>query len=260
MTVFEAIILGIIQGLTEFFPVSSSGHLILAQHILGLKNLENYVFFDLVCHLGTLAAILIIFTPKILSIFTTDRSRLVQVLIGTLPLFPLVFILKPLENLFGQPQYLGIYFFITALLLYIGIKKGNEVSLQILEKRRWRDALTIGVFQAAAILPGISRSGSTLSGASLLGWSKEDAVTFSFLLAIPAILGGTALQLIKLFYTSSFTSYSVSWAAYGAGFAASFLVGYFTLSLLIKLAMKGKLMYFVIYCLMLSVGATLYFL
>lgn len=258
MTTFEAIVLGIIQGLTEFFPISSSGHLTLAQNLFGLKNIENYVLFDLVCHLGTLCAIFLTFSSQIKNLFTTDRSKFIQIMVGTLPLFPLVLFLKPIEEKFGEPQYLGFCFFYTALVLFIGLKWGKEVSPKILEKKKWRDALTIGVFQAIAILPGISRSGSTLSGASLLGWNRQDAVTFSFLLAIPAILGGTALQLFKL-YIEPLAVPAVESSSYFAGFLASFIVGYFTLSQLIKLAMKDRLMYFVWYCLILGLSTVLYF-
>jgi undecaprenyl-diphosphatase len=254
---FEAIVLGIIQGLTEFFPISSSGHLILIQSLFGLTNLENYILFDLVCHLGTLCAIFLTFASQIKNLLTIDRSRFIQIIVGTLPLFPLVLFLKPIEEKFGEPKYLGFYFFCTALLLFIALKRGKEISPHLLEKKKWRDALTIGIFQAVAIFPGISRSGSTLSGASLLGWNRQNSVTFSFLLAIPAILGGTTIQLIKFYVEPSFPSLESS--CYYAGFLSSFIVGYFALSQLIKLAMKGKLMYFVWYCLILGSSTILYF-
>ncbi|HEY4831814.1 MAG TPA: undecaprenyl-diphosphate phosphatase, partial [Waddliaceae bacterium] len=154
MTTFEAIVLGIIQGLTEFFPISSSGHLTLAQSLFGLTNIENYILFDLVCHLGTLCAIFLTFASQIKNLFTTDRSKFIQVIVGTLPLFPLVLFLKPIEEKFGEPQYLGFCFFYTALTLFIGLKWGKEVPPHLLEKKKWRDALTIGIFQAIAILPG----------------------------------------------------------------------------------------------------------
>src|SRR5258705_3070450 len=107
MSTFEAIILGIIQGLTEFLPVSSSGHLELGQYVLGLTHLDRYVLFNLVCHLGTLCAVFAVFLPQIKDTLVSDRKKLIQVIIGTLPLFPLVLLMKPIKSLFDQPQYLG---------------------------------------------------------------------------------------------------------------------------------------------------------
>src|ERR1700722_19484541 len=122
MTLLQAIILGIVQGLTEFLPVSSSGHLALAQRLLGLENLHQYIIFDLVCHLGTLLAVLFVFRKTLQQLFVTQRALLFKVGFGTLPLFPLLFLIKPIKTLFDQPQFLGLFFFITALLLWCGIR------------------------------------------------------------------------------------------------------------------------------------------
>lgn len=261
VTTLEAIFLGIIQGLTEFLPVSSSGHLELTQYFLGLTELHNYVVFDLVCHLGTLCAIFLIYKQDIIQSFTSNRTRMIQVVLGTLPLFPLVLIMKPIKALFNEPQYLGGFFLLTALILYLGIKLGNTKNQAVLEKSKWRDSLGIGVFQALAILPGVSRSGSTISAARILGWNAEEAVTFSFLLAIPAILGGATLELLQLAFKPQATTLpALSFAQYAWGFATSCSVGYFALSLLRQLANKQKFMYFVWYCLTLGIMTSLYFL
>lgn len=258
MSTIEALILGIVQGITEFLPVSSSGHLKLAQHLLGIENLQHYIIFDLVCHLGTLLAIFLMFWQEIQNTFV-DRSRLKQVILGTLPLFPLVLIIKPIKAVFDQPQYLGLCFIITAILLYLGLKLSRPKSPEILQKSHLRDSATIGVFQALAIFPGISRSGSTISAARMLGWNAQEAITFSFLLAIPAILGATVIELMQVLFKAQ-TLPSIGFSQYFAGFISSFGVGYFALSLLRKLASKEKFLYFAWYCLFLGIFTTLYFL
>jgi len=259
MTLLEAIFLGIVQGITEFLPISSSGHLELAQLFLGMQNLHHYVIFDLVCHLGTLLAIFFMFWSEITKSFTTDRKRFIQIVLGTLPLFPLVLIMKPIKALFNEPQYLGACFLFTALLLYLGIRLARNVGEQHLEKRKWRDSLTIGLFQAVAILPGVSRSGSTISAARVLGWSSQEAITFSFLLAIPAILGGVAIESMQLILKGTASMPEVPTGQYIAGFFTSFGVGYYALYQLRLLASKQKFMYFVWYCLLLGIFTTLYF-
>ncbi|MBA3958068.1 MAG: undecaprenyl-diphosphate phosphatase [Parachlamydiaceae bacterium] len=260
MSTIQAFILGIIQGLTEFFPISSSGHLQLGQYFLGLTNLEHYILFDLICHLGTLFALVIVFAQNIRNLFAGDRTRLQQVILGTLPLFPLVLLMKPIKALFDQPQYIGYCFLFTALLLSLGIRAQHK---QIQPSNRpWRDALYIGMFQAVAILPGISRSGSTISGAQMIGWKRQDAISFSFLLAIPAILGGLTLETLKLLQTGSSASThipSVGFLQYFTGFLTSFVMGYFALQWLIKLAAKDKFVYFVWYCGIIGIASILYF-
>lgn len=258
MSTFEAIILGIIQGLTEFLPISSSGHLELGQFFLGLTQLENYVLFNLICHLGTLLALIIVFAPEIKSAFTNNPTQFWQVFLGTLPLFPLVLIVKSIKALFDQPEYLGACFLFTAFLLYMGIRFGETIQAECLQRNRWRDAIVIGLFQAVAILPGVSRSGATISAGRMLGWRQQDAMTFAFLLAIPAILGGVTLevyQLIKLPETAPI----LNWSEYLAGFFTSLIVGYFALRWLIKLAAKDKFIYFVWYCLVLGILTLFYF-
>lgn len=258
MTTFDAILLGIVQGLTEFLPVSSSGHLKLVQYFLGLENLDHYIIFDLVCHLGTLMAILLIFSQSIRALFGNNMTRFWQVAIGTLPLFPLVALLKPIKAAYADPSYLGFFFMLTAAILFLGCRFGKTLPEPVRERHRWRDALRIGMWQAVAILPGVSRSGSTISGARLLGWDARDAVVFSFLLAIPAILGGTTLELLNLWKYPE-RALDLPIALYFAGFAVSFLVGLGALKLLMRLAVQNKFHYFAWYCLFLGMAVTCYF-
>jgi len=255
MTTWKAILLGIIQGLTEFLPVSSSGHLELGQYLLGMRDLHQFILFDLICHLGTLCAIVYVFLPQIKHSFS-NQTRLMQIVIGTLPLFPLVLILKPIKSLFNQPEYLGICFLITAAFLFAG----TYFHLRIRKSSSsWKDPLTIGLFQAVAILPGISRSGATISAARLLGWQKEEAIQFSFLLAIPTILGGTALEVAQFILHPAAPTAALTATQIFAGFLTSFFVGCFALKLLIRMMNQDKWIYFAWYCLFLGIVTTLNF-
>lgn len=255
MTTLDAIMLGIIQGLTEFLPVSSSGHLKLAQYFLNLQDLDRYIIFDLVCHLGTLLAVILFFFKNIKSAFQ-NRIQFWQIIIGTLPLFPLVFLMKPIKTVYASPSYLGLFFIGTAIILFIGNAYAKTSPKQNLSP--WRDAFKIGLWQALAILPGISRSGSTISGARLLGWNPSQAATFSFLLAIPAILGGTILELGKIWQQPNI-AVNLPLESYLAAFIISFIVGIFALKLLMQMVLKNKFHYFAWYCLILGLATTVYF-
>lgn len=252
MSTYEAILLGIVQGLTEFFPVSSSGHLILIQKILGLKNLENLILFDLTCHLGTLFSIIIFYSKKLKKIIFDDKTVFFQIILATLPLFPLVFILKEIKNFFGDPKFLGFFFLCTAFLIYLQTyitRKKNPIKVK---KNKWRDALLIGFSQAAAIFPGLSRSGSTIASAKLLGWDDETAMNFSFFIAIPAILGGLFLESLKFISSGKSFQWDVNFFPFLFGFLSSFICGYFALQLLSRLIKISKFSYFAIYCIFLS--------
>jgi len=258
MTLLEAFFLGLIQGLTEFLPVSSSGHLELAQHLLGFKQLQDYLFFGLVCHLGTLAAIFFTYLPSIKSSFAHRKPLLFQLFLGTLPLFPLVLLIKPIKSFFDRPEYLGYCFLITALLIFSSEHFRIHIPLTK-KKKRWANPVIIGVFQALAVLPGISRSGSTISAARFLGWSKQQAIQFSFLLAIPAICGGTVIELWHLWKQPASSLAKMQIGQYIIGFTTSFAVGYISLRLLKRLMINNQWHYFGWYCLFLGIITIWYF-
>lgn len=257
MTLLEALFLGIVQGLTEFLPVSSSGHLELTQYFLGFEHLDRYILFSLVCHLGTLCAIFYVLFPQVKACLS-NKSKAWQVILGTLPLFPLVLILKPIKSLFDKPEYLGYCFLVTAVLIFISAlykfrpqKTDSESST--------KDSITIGLFQAIAVLPGISRSGATISAARLLGWQKEEAITYSFLLAIPAILGGTFLEILQLFKLPQEQIAFISPLHFFVGFFTSFFIGCLALRFLIRMGTQDKWIYFAWYCLGIGLFTTVYF-
>lgn len=254
MTLVHAILLGIIQGLTEFLPVSSSGHLILAQSVLGLSALDQYIAFDVACHLGTLFAVCLSFRRDIAALcLAQSKPARMQMGLALLPLLPLTLVLGPLRRLFGMPQYLGYFFLLTASLLFLSerlsLRRAALAAPQgsVAIKRPLLEALCIGCAQAVAILPGVSRSGSTISCALFLGWDRVQAARFSFLLSIPTIIGGSLLETLQL-YRHPESQASLSLAAYGAGLGASFVVGFFTLKLLMRLAAKANFTPFALYC------------
>lgn len=253
MTFLQALLLGILQGITEFLPISSSGHLVLAQSLLGLHDLEQYVAFDLACHLGTLLAVLLVFWKEIVALATGNDSRLKLLILALLPLAPLYFLLKPISSTFGTPATLGYFFLITAIFLFLGEHLAKRTWSQKHNYSAPQKAVIIGIFQALAIFPGISRSGSTLSAAQALGWTRREAFSFSFLLAIPTILGGVALH-AKGIWQGEVATLTLPWEYYGAGFLAAFFVGWLTLKKMLLFIRTHSLIPFAWYCLALGLG------
>lgn len=258
MTTLDAIILGIVQGVTEFLPISSSGHLHLFEYFLGFTDLDLYLPFDIACHLGSLVAIIIIFFRQLIALFTENKNRLFQLLIAILPLFPLVIVIKSIKAIYADPSYLGFFFILTALFLFLGERFGFEKTIEERQYHRWRDALVIGLWQAIAIFPGISRSGSTISGARLLGWDMKAAITFSFLLAIPTILGATTVEAMN-WYKHPNNVADLAIEHYLVGFFTSLLTGLASLKILFYIALSNKFYYFAWYCLLLGITVTCYF-
>ena len=256
MTVWQAFLLGLVQGVTEFLPVSSSGHLALGQYFLGADSLKDHSLFQLICHLGTLIAIIFVFFPSIKASLNLYSKSFWQVLLGTLPLIPLVLMLKPLKSFFNDPQVLGPCFLLSSALLFASSYYRFPLRSQA-EPHPWRDSFTIGLFQAIAILPGVSRSGATISAARLLGWQSHHAFIFSFLLAIPAIVGGLMLEGWQLWQTSSAST--IDSPAFLMGFFTAAGVGYFSLKVLMPLILQEKWSYFAWYCLLLGLATTFYF-
>jgi len=257
---FAAIILGIIQGLTEFLPVSSSGHLALTQHLIpGFDVEKTGVVFDLLLHVATLLAVLIFFRKRLyrLTCAVFDRQmveerRLIFLLfIATLPIVIVGFLLKDqIENVKNYPVAVSALLCVTGLLLFIpGWVKGRAEH-----GHSTRSAILMGMGQAFAILPGISRSGSTIAVGMLAGVRPSLAAEFSFLLAIPAIGGAMVLKMKDL---SSIPSENL--AAYGAGMVAAFLTGLLAIYAVLAVIKRGKFAMFGFYCLFIGIGGLIYF-
>ncbi|MGQ9586828.1 MAG: undecaprenyl-diphosphate phosphatase [Thermoplasmata archaeon] len=252
MDAFEAIILGIIQGLTEWLPVSSSGHLVIAEELLGLPAREN-LLFDLVVHLGTLVAVCAYFRAELMrivrSMFTAKASRGPDhealrmlgflLLIGTLPAAVVGMLLTDaIENLFDL-RLVGFALVANAALLFAAERYGAKGARR---SARLLDALIVGTFQAIAVIPGISRSGFTLSGGMFRGLEREIAATFAFLLSVPTLLGAFAYGLVTL------ERYDADLATFAIGFIGAFLVGLASIEYLLKAVRSGKLWIFSVYC------------
>jgi undecaprenyl-diphosphatase len=233
MTLIQAIILGIIQGITEFFPVSSSAHLRLAKWAMGVGD---SAFFDLVCHGGTLGALVLFLWRDVWEVLRDWRKMaLYAAALG--PLVPVYFLLKPLRVWASEPQYMGYALMATAGLLFLaGRTTGRGTN-------KWRHVVCIGVMQSMALIPGISRSGSTIAAARFCGWDWREAARFSFLLAIPTILGGELLEMVKG------AGGEVPVSCYVAGFLASFVVGLGAVRFIFWVYETGKVRPFAWYCL-----------
>ncbi len=242
MNIIQAIILGLVQGLTEFLPISSSGHLVLLQKIFGIN--EPTLVFDTMLHVGTLAALITVLRKDIWLLLKKPFQRLTWLLLaGTIPTAIIGIMFKDFfEEMFRSGSTLGIEFIVTGLVILFaerlgtGRKHGEETS--------YLDAAFIGVMQGVAIMPAISRSGLTISGALLRNLDREFAAKFSFLLSIPAILGGALFQFKDIIEAGGGKTGS---APIIAGTIAAAVTGYFSVRFMIFLIKRGSMKYFAYY-------------
>jgi undecaprenyl-diphosphatase len=250
MTIIEAVILGIIQGLTEFLPVSSSGHLELAKYFFGQEQLpQDSLLITVVLHAATALSTIVIFRKDIAEIFkglfqfkwNKDTQYSLKIIVSMIPAALIgLFYNDAIEALYdGQVQLVGFMLIITGLLLFLADRaKVSEKGVS------FKSSLIIGISQAIAILPGISRSGATISTAVLLGIDREKAARFSFLMVIPLILGKMAKDIMD----GALVQPDTPLFALTAGFISAFIVGLFACTWMISLVKKSKLKYFAIYC------------
>lgn len=260
MEVIDAVFLGIIQGLTEFLPVSSSGHLEIGKALLGDKSIpEESLMITVVLHFATALSTILVFRKDVAEIFRglfsfqwNDETKFtVKIILSMIPavIVGLMFE-EELEALFGgELTFVGFMLLITSLLLWLADKAkhtGKPVS--------YKDSIVIGIAQAIAILPGISRSGATISTSVLLGNDKAKAARFSFLMVVPLILGKIAKDLLS----GDLTDTTIEPMPLLAGFIAAFIAGYAACTWMITLVKKSKLSYFAIYCFVVGVIAITY--
>ncbi len=266
MDIIQAIILGIVQGLTEFLPVSSSAHLVLVPKLLGVTypNPSAAVAFDTVLHLGTLVAVIGFFWRDLVSIIAALISSLLDlfrgkfrtglkensfkklawlIVVGTIPagLAGILF-QKQFDALFNNVVAVGFFLIITGILLWAAerVKTGHKEVKNI----SFKNALFIGIFEAFAIAPGISRSGATIAAGLFSGLERKLAARYSFLLSIPAIIGAAAVQV-----KSIGAGYEANTAAIIAGFLAAIIFGYLAIAFLLRIIVrKRSLIIFAVYC------------
>ncbi len=251
MTVWETIFLGIVQGIAEFLPISSSGHLIILQEIL--KSDVETLELNIALHLGTLFSILVVYRRDLPRLATNGRL-LAAIFVATLPVVIVgLFFIDQIKAICSEPIWVGIFLCVTAILLWFS--KRVEHGERNLSEIRLQDALIIGLFQAIAPLPGISRSGSTIFGGLLTGLHREAAASFSFYIAIPAI-AGAAVMLAKDLIMQGGSGTSAT--ALVAGSIVSFVVGLLALKILLRMVRNQKLAIFAVYCLTVGIGTILW--
>lgn len=252
MTYLRIIILGVVQGVTEFLPVSSDGHLVVADRLIGAfsrqKLPEGDVLETIILHLGTLLAILVAYWRPILRLLGADRRLIALLFVGTIPAGVVGLALKKYcSDWLTDPRLTGAMLLVNGgILLWINRRPQGTQAYQSLN---YGQTLFIGSCQAAAPLPGISRSGTTIAGALAVGLRREDAATFSFLLAIPAISGAVVVALIDLARGAEISSDAPTLTV---GAAVSFVVGLASLRLLLKVLNSGRLNWFGWWCIALG--------
>ena len=261
MTLLSSILLGLIQGVAEFLPISSSGHLAIAEHLLGVTGTHPPEFFDVLLHLGTLAAVFVAYWGDIRDMIVEffcgvrdlarhstpvpvppARRMILLIIVGTLPLFAVLPIKDAVEGLADNIYFVGGALIVTGFLLFASdrVKKGRKTE----RSATLLDVFLVGVAQAIATCPGISRSGTTITAGCFVGFERKFAVRYSFLMSIPAILGANILSIKDAMET-------VVWAEvpiYMAGVLVSAVVGYACIRLLKMIADKGKFGFFAYYC------------
>lgn len=254
MGIFDAIILGIVQGLTEFLPVSSTGHLILAREVLQLE-VANSLAFDAILHLATAGAVILYFNKDIrllihtvlrrfgrLPVNNRDMVLVYALMAGTVPaVFFGLLLESSMETIFQDPRLVafmlvaGSFLFMYAEWVYENSHPQNEMSVV--------KAVKIGLFQCLALIPGMSRSGATISGGMLLGLTRHEAARFAFLLAIPVILGAGMKKLLELLGSTD----PVPWLSVGIGAVAAFATGLFAVHFMLKFVRSHSLWPFIWY-------------
>ena len=263
MSIGNAVVLGLVQGIAEFLPISSSGHLALLNNLFHMSSTEDgHLLFDVLLHLGTLISICVVYWSDIIEMAQEvlglvnigplagqQRERypaarlFLMIVFATLPLFLILPINDLLEGLYYKNVYIGVMLILTGCLLYVSDRlmpgRKNEKSMTIL------DALIIGLCQCVATIPGLSRSGTTITAGIATGLSREFAVKFSFLMSLPAVLGANILAIADA------AKEQVDWAsipAYLVGMAVAMLVGIAAISILKYISRKGKFGGFAYYC------------
>lgn len=255
----EALLLGILQGITEFLPVSSSGHLVLGESLLGLE-VETLKSFDVVVHLGTFAAIIIYFWKDVVGLFkgvfsyvgltkkSSDnkeyRHLIGYIVIGTIPaVFVGLFLEDAIDFLFRSTLYVGLWMIVVAEVFILADWASEKCKKE--EGLDWKKSVVIGVAQAAALIPGVSRSGSTIAAGLFQGISREKAARFSFLLALPAIFGAGLLTAVKELRSGG--GLDVAFAPLIIGFVASAVAGFAAVYFLMKFLKHHSLRVFAYY-------------
>ncbi len=250
MDIFWAFILGTIQGLTEFLPVSSTGHLIIAEHLFPVPEILTSLSFNAAVHIGSLLALLIYFHKKLLSLIKLqDKNLLLYLLIGAIPAATIGFLTEDyIDAVLQKPLIVGVVLIVFSILFGIvewWYKKHTEHTPMTGSR-----AVLIGIAQSIALIPGVSRSGMTITTGMMSGLSRVDASEFAFLLSIPIVLGAGGKEVVHVL-TSPMTSYDMS--LFAVGILGAFVSGYAAVAFLLKYFKTGTFMPFIIYRIILGI-------
>ena len=265
MNWLQALILGLVQGLTEFLPVSSSGHLAIGREILGVEAAEDLVF-EVVVHTATVLATIIVFRKQILRLlkglfkfeYNDETDYILKICVSMVPVFIVgVFFKDYVESLFSSLLVVGVALMVTALLLFFSDRASSSRAPRVCSSRNglsWWQALAVGVGQACAVVPGLSRSGTTISTGLLCGMRREDVAQFSFLMVLVPILGEAFLDVVG----GDLAGSSVGALPLAVGFLSAFVSGLFACRIMIALVKKAKLKWFALYCAVVGLAVILY--
>ena len=250
MELWKAAILGMVQGVTEFLPVSSSGHLILFERILNADTGGADMFLGVMLHAGTLVAVLAVYAPMLWDLLKNDRKKLGFLLLATLPAALVgVFLGDLVDSVFFGGKWLWLFFALTALLLFVCERRSRRPCL--LRSLNAGRSLIAGGAQALAVIPGLSRSGATLAAGILAGLPREEAADFSFLMSIPVIAGAIFVELVKAMRGGGYAA-GVSWQCLAVGGVCAALFGFLSVKGMLRAVKGGKLTGFAVYLAILS--------
>ncbi len=250
---WQALVLGLVQGLTEFLPVSSSGHLILVRELMGLNSADSSQFnllFDIMVHAGTLIAVVIVLYKDILGLFKKPFKRLGMLVVACVPAVIVGFTCKDyIEQYFSTAQYLCFFFLFTAVIMLVSeiVAKRNNSPKDL----SWGGAVAMGVMQGVGVFPGVSRSGSTIFGGTVAGTDRKQVATFSFLMSIPIILGSLLLSVIDIAQAGALVQ--IDWFDIVVGMVAAFASGYIAIRVMLRLIAKANYKWFSLYLVIVSI-------
>ncbi len=260
MSIWFAALQGLVQGLTEFLPVSSSGHLVLVQALFGSGVETNYMLFNVLLHFGTLLSVVVAFWKDIKELFVEFfgwirdgfringhpyRRFIVMLLITLVPMFLILPIESRMEAAFSSPLLVGLLLLVTAALLFLSEKAPKKHKTE--QNASWLDALIVGIGQMFAVLPGLSRSGTTICTGLFCGFSREFAVRFAFIMSLPVVLGANILELADVIREPALMG-DASIACYAVGILVSMLSGLAAIRLVKFITKRGNFRPFVVYC------------
>jgi undecaprenyl-diphosphatase len=254
MTLFQSFLLGIIQGLTEFIPVSSTGHLLIAQYLMAIPASDEVFSFLVIVQLGTLVSLLAFYWKELLSIAravlqfrqpTVERNLGFYIIIATIPALIVGFLLSDLvERLFQHPMLQASIRLLTAAIVMTLAELFSRKNRN-LDSMKWYDALFVGLMQILAVFPGASRSGTTISGGMYLGFDRPSAARFAFLMSVPVMLAAGGYEMLKVFQMPNTMQLLPLFAL---GFVTAAVVGWFAIRWLIDYLSRRSLYVFAIYC------------